>query len=162
MPCLTYCSISLIFLLASVFMFLTSFSIDFPYSYSSSLIKEMHQKLAKERMYIYMKGYIYGLMLSVLVLYFFKNEDQFSKNPATRSCFVSMVTTIFSVLYYKISPKSDYMFRYLTTQPDRDLYVYIYRKMQLRYYGGIFLGFVAALFIPAGLCNSKKISSEVK
>lgn len=158
MPCFTYCSISSIFIFAAAYMFMTTLRFHVPYDYSSEEIQYKHHKIAKERSCIYMKGYIYGLILSLAVMYGLKGKDKL-KSVQQQSCFVSGITMIFSILYYKLVPKSDYMVRHLVTQADRELYVYIYRKMQVRYYTGILLGFLAALFLPAGLCNGNKMLS---
>ena len=117
MICKINCTISLIFIIATIYFNLTIDKNDIYLNYVKKLDDEQvvkYNKIVSERKNISLMGYLYGLCLSVvfiLVNYNFKKI-----NRKMMLCVVGTITFLTHYFYYILSPKSDYMILHLNLQ----------------------------------------------
>lgn len=152
--CNISCAISTIFILGMIYM---TFSVDkknISKNFRATLDNALEQKydeLVNERLRIYYGGYILGFLLSmiVIVLNAYNNKKM---NPLSIMCLTGSITFLTTYFYYILSPKSDYMVKYLFKKDQREEWLKIYRTMQFNYHGGLFLGLLAVLGYSYAFC----------
>ena len=105
--------------------------------------REIYYKIKNERFYIYIKGYILGVIISTLILYYYQKNINYKINWALGILISNYITYTFYILY----PKSDYMIRYLDTQEERSVWLKIYRNLMINSHFGLLLGFIASILI---------------
>ncbi len=106
-----------------------------------------------ERRDIYLKGYVYGLILSVILI--LGNKYTMKKSKMGRGGNIGVmvgVTLLTNYFYYMLSPKSDLMVTHLDEEAQRVAWQKIYRTMQVSYHSGLLLGVVASGFFGASIC----------
>jgi len=99
--------------------------------------KSRYQNIMKERLTIYIHGMIFGLLLGFIYLNMAKEKT------TGRACMFTVIVLGVNYLYYILKPKTDYMVPHLTTQPQREAWLAIYKEMQYRCKMGFVLGIVA-------------------
>lgn len=128
-----------------------------------TVTKEQHdvlrKKLSKELDIIYTaianerrNHYIQGLLLGLVLSYFLGSLVE-TKNKFHRITFVLSITTLVSVLYYFLMPKSDWMLNHLKTEEQTRAWLEIYKTMKSRYFWGFVLGSLSAIPIGLAMCS---------
>ena len=69
---------------------------------------------------------------------------------AANGCIFTLITMGTAFLYYMLMPKSKYMLEVINDDEQNELWLEVYREMQLRYWGGFLLGVVGFALIGAG------------
>jgi len=103
----------------------------------SNVQKTRYEKIMKDRLDIYISGMVYGLLLGLIYLNIVK------KKTTGRACMFTVIVLGVNYLYYILKPKKDYMVPHLTTKPQREAWLAIYKEMQYRCKMGFVLGIVA-------------------
>jgi uncharacterized protein YacL len=153
MVCYKSCSIALIFLIGSLY---TNFNIDkskYILPFIESLTPELKQKyieISKERKNIYMKGLLYGLLLSIVIAGVFYKITSF--NYISSICFVSAVSLLTAFFYYIITPKTS-IITDLDNEKQRTAWLNIYKHMQYNYHFGLLLGIIGASIYAYSICK---------
>lgn len=148
MPCSTSCMISIIFLIGMIYFYVKTYNSEIVREYKNSLTPELkvrYNKIAKERLCISTKGYLLGLLLSLLIIV---NK----KNLTTTSLVCIVVATSFltNYFYYMLHPKSDWMLNHMENEQQVKNWVIMYREMSYNYHTGLVLGIIAvAIFAYA-------------
>ena len=153
MFCYKSCSIALIFFLASLYTTLNTDKITYFLPFINSLspeLKEKYNNIAKERRSIYIRGLIYGLILSIIIASTFYSFKSF--NYISSVCFVSAVSLLTAFLYYIITPKTS-IITDLDDPKQREAWLKIYKHMQFNYHIGAGLGLIGAFIYTYYLCN---------
>jgi hypothetical protein len=120
----------------------------------SNLMKQLSKKeqnhyksIIKHRKNIYYQGLFFGLLLSILFIYYNKLKDK------TVILFSALsITFVVNYFYYILYPKTDYMAKHLTTEKQRDAWLKIYKTMQFNYHFGFVLGLVGMFFVARAIC----------
>lgn len=152
--CTVSCAISTIFIIGMIYM---TFSIDkssvskrFKDTLDNAL-REKYASLVQERLQLYYGGYILGFLLSIAVI--IANVYSGKKmGPLVMMCLTGSITFVTTYFYYLLSPKSDYIVRYLYKKEQRDEWLRIYRTMQFHYHGGLALGLLAVIGYSYAFC----------
>lgn len=159
MNCKILCITGIVFLVANVYVSFNADKAEHKKAFYETLTPELKTKyetIVAERRDIYLKGYVYGLLLSILLILATKYFTKKSKMGRTGNIGVAVgVTFLTNYFYYMLSPKSDLMVTHLNEEEQRLAWQKIYRTMQVRYHSGLLLGMVAAGFFGASLCGLK-------
>lgn len=152
MFCKTTCFVSIVFLVANIFVM---FNVDKD-KLKNNFIKllnhqqrELYESLIRERRNIYFQGYALGLLLSLIYLFYVKQILGKRINNILLVCSVGFIVFIANYLYYILMKKSTYMIEHLNNKEQTKAWLDIYRTMQVKYHLGLLLGIVAAMIFAA-------------
>jgi|DEB0MinimDraft_6_1074348.scaffolds.fasta_scaffold01637_3 uncharacterized membrane protein YkgB len=148
MICGSTCGIALMFLIANIYVTLSSDSkLKIKENYYKTLSRNeilRYENIVNERRNIYFQGYGLGLIMSFILLALnYNNKNGLSNN--SMMCVVGAVTLTVNYFYYMLAPKSDYMVLHLNKREQREEWQKINRYMQVKYHVGLLLGIVAAM-----------------
>lgn len=163
MVCIKMCSLASIFLISMLYMAFATDKDSTTKKFTSTLTfnqNEKYKQLTEERRMLYLKGYGLGLVLTACYLlwnYLTKTIDRprsnvaaaaraFIRNPLSVACVAVVICSFTTYFYYTLSPKSDYIIRYLDNKEQREQWLNVYRKMQYNYHMSYILGIVAVFF----------------
>ncbi len=156
MVCTLTCFISILFVVANIFMMLSVNCKNTKMSLQKILDPKqllIHEKIVMERRNIYFKGYILGIVLSILLIVVNKSVLAKKMKNWSMICTVGAVTFTTNYLYYILSPKTTYMIQHLDNKQQINAWLKIYRTMQVKYHTGLVLGIVAIMiFAHANRC----------
>jgi uncharacterized protein YacL len=100
-------------------------------------LQNLYEKISRERLHIYYYGYVLGLILSAIIIFYKR------KTNATTICLVVVVSFITNYFYYILSPKSQWMLEHINSPEQTKAWLAMYRSMQVNYHTGFVLGIVA-------------------
>ncbi len=144
--CTISCIITFIFIIANLSV--NIFAMNTSQIYKSHLSQEnniKYNKIKHERKKIALDGLYLGLLISVIIILLLKNKSK--RSNTNLLCLVGSITFTIQVFYYILSKKSDYMILHLDKEKDRIQWLDVYRKYQVSYYGGLFVGIVGVTII---------------
>ncbi len=153
MPCLISCSISMVFIISMVYMTFSTHNVA--KEYEAQLPKELievYGKIVAERTQIYYSGFILGVVLSMLAIYYNVKVKKTKMSTMGMVCMVVAISFITSYLYYTVSPKSDYMLNHIKDEKQTKAWLEMYRQMKTNYHIGFVLGIVAVGFFGFAFC----------
>jgi hypothetical protein len=153
--CSSWCYIAIVFLVANIYVSFTADKTDRKDRLYKTLSPEgikQYENIVRERRDIYLKGYIFGLIISILFLYGVQGIRRTSMINTGLICIVGAITLICNYLFYIIHPKSDYMVLHLNTKAQRQAWLDIYRHMQFKYHSGLVFGIIAAMLFAKSVC----------
>lgn len=153
--CSSWCYIAIVFLVANIYVSFTADKTDRKDRLYKTLSPEgikQYENIVRERRDIYLKGYIFGLIISILFLYGVQGIRKTSMINTGLICIVGAITLICNYLFYIIHPKSDYMVLHLNTKAQRQAWLDIYRHMQFKYHSGLVFGIIAAMLFAKSVC----------
>ena len=155
MNCITFCTVGIMLLVANLVVCLTADKSkqkdEFYATLDADLIKR-YEGIIEERKSIYVRGLLYGLLLSAVLIGYAKMETKTRFNKGMYICVAGGTTLLTNYLYYMISPKSDYMVLHLNSPKQREEWAKINRSMQLKYHVGLVLGILAAGMFGGAVC----------
>lgn len=155
MFCGIWCSIAIVFLIANLYLSFTADKTDLKAAFYETLSNEhinQYESLVAERRDIYLKGYIFGLILAIAFLFSSQGVQRtFAVNTGI-ICVVGAISFIANYLFYMLYPKSNYMVIGLETEIQRKRWLDIYRHMQIKYHLGLVLGIIAAMALAKATC----------
>lgn len=141
MPCTVSCMISAVFIIGMIYFYNMTDKSDVVKHYKSILsddLKQRYETISKERTNISYQGYILGVILSFVIIFYNSKK----MNTTSLVCTVIATTFVTNYFYYILSPKSDWMLTHLNTQKERDGWLLMYREMQYNYHMGLVLGII--------------------
>ncbi len=144
--CNISCLIAIVFIIANLSV--NIFAMNTSQIYKSHLSQEnniKYNKIKHERKKIALDGLYLGLLISVIIILLLKNKSK--RSNTNLLCLVGSITFTIQVFYYILSKKSDYMILHLDKEKDRIQWLDVYRKYQVSYYGGLFVGIVGVTII---------------
>jgi len=154
MNCIANCSVGIVLLIANIFCM---FSVD-KYTIKKNLydslsfkLKERYVKIVKERRNIYYRGFVLGILLSLMMVAIMLNTNKNIPNRAIL-CTTLGITFLTNYFYYILSPKSDWMILHLNERRQREAWLDIYRTMSIRFHTGFLLGLLGVTFLTNGSC----------
>ena len=150
MTCLNYCVLGSAFLGSSILTMMSSkYSKNFV-NFRKLLNKsqlDIYNVISKERMSIYIKGLILGILLAVLKTF------NSSLKGTNKLCVFVVIALGVNYLFYSLHPKSSYMLLHLTSQQQNEAWLNIYKEMKLRCKLGLLLGVAGYILLGNGLCK---------
>jgi hypothetical protein len=109
-------------------------------------------KIVKERMLLYVRGSLLGIIIAVVFLFWAK--DSFAKY--TTICTFIIIMFVVQIGVYTMSPKRDFILNHLKTPEQNKLWLEVYKDMKKRYH----LGFIMGLLGYGVLCYAIVISKK--
>ena len=146
MACPISCMISGVFLIGMIYFYTMTDKSDIMNNYKSSLspdLQNKYDKIVKERMSISYQGYILGVILSLIIIFYNLKIKESKMNNISLVCTVIATAFLTNYFYYIVSPKSDWMLNHINTQKDAKAWLKMYTEMQYNYHMGLILGIIA-------------------
>ena len=150
MFCKGTCLIAIVFFIANIYTILSCANDNYKQEFKNVLSieqKNKYEQIIEERRSIYFKGYILGIILSILAVYF--NLKIFKKKLSTMSivCLVGTITFVTNYLFYILHPKTDYMLLHLNDKTQITGWLKIYKHMQVKFHMGFVFGIIAVMIM---------------
>jgi primosomal protein N' len=152
MFCKTTCFVSIVFLIANIYVMLNVDKNELKDNFVKLLNfnqKNLYESLIKERRNIYFQGYALGLLFSIIYLFYIKQFLNKKINNILMVCTVGFIVFLTNYFYYILIKKSTYMIEHLNNKEQIKAWLDIYRSMQVRYHIGLVLGIFAAMIFAA-------------
>ena len=146
LPCKLSCAVSLVFIVAMVYMMYATNQCDIIGDYEKTLSKELlpvYKKIAQERTSIYYYGYFLGFILTLLFIVYNSKIKKVPLAAMPLVCIVVSISFFTNYFYYILSPKTTYMTDHMKTQEEIQAWGKMYRGMQKYYHTGLVLGLIA-------------------
>lgn len=146
LPCKLSCAVSVVFIVAMIYMMYATTKSDIIGNYEKSLPKDLlpvYKKISQERTSIYYYGYFLGFILSMLFIVYNSKVKKVSLSAMPLVCIVVSISFFTNYFYYILSPKTTYMTDHLKTQEEIQAWGKMYRGMQKYYHTGLILGLIA-------------------
>jgi len=102
----------------------------------------IYQKINNFRMNIFIQGLFLGLLVSLFILTFYQNKNQW----INAGIFTSTILFV-NYMYYSLFPKPMWMLDYITNTNQAREWLDIYKFMKNRYHLGILFGLLFFYFL---------------
>ncbi len=148
MACNTSCIIAFGLIVAMLFTMISPDKFTLMSKYESLLSKaqlEKYHKIRKERLNICIMGFVLGIIIAFVVVYYMK------KSLITNICLVGAIVFVVNYFFYIFYPKSSFMITDLDEKEDREAWLAIYKHMTYIYHLGFVLGVVGAMVLCYGI-----------
>ena len=148
MPCYTSCVIATALIAAILFVNFSPGKVALEKKYISLLNEKQrthYEKIRKERLSIFIKGFIVSVLLAFGIVWYLK------KSLFTNVCLVGAIVFIFQYFFYVFYPKSSYMITELDTKEEREAWLAIYKHMTFYYHVGFVVGVLGAMLFCYGV-----------
>ena len=159
MVCYGSCMFASVFLIANIYTMFSCTNDNNKQQFKNTLTQEqqiLYEKIIQERKKIYYGGFILGIILSLIAV-FFGNKFLFSSNSKTahipKICMIASITFVTNYLFYILYPKTDYMLLHLNDKTQIQGWLAIYKKMQFKFHLGFVLGICAVIIYSYGFCK---------
>jgi len=114
--------------------------------------RKILEKVSKERMELYIRGQIFGVLLGIVLVYLLKNP----KIPlAMYGCLFVLTIYTTTYLYYRLSPKSDFLVRHLDKEEQRVAWLGMYNHMSRCHLIGSVMGIAGYFMFMIFMMSSK-------
>lgn len=146
MPCSLSCMISGIFIIGMIYFYNMTDKSEIVKHYKEKLtysLQKRYEKIGEERKWISYRGYILGLILSLVIIFYNVKMRGYKLNTISLVCLVMATCFLTNYFYYMLSPKSDWMLNHTTNQEEVKAWLLMYREMSYNYHMGIALGIIA-------------------
>ena len=144
MACHISCVISMIFIIEMIYFYSMTYNNAIVKKYKGSLSSDLQSKyeaISRERMMISYQGYILGLCLSLVIIFYNLQIKGVKNFPLV--CTVMATCFLTNYFYYILSPKSDWMLNHMGNQKETSAWLEMYREMSFNYHAGLAFGIVA-------------------
>lgn len=145
-PCPISCFISGAFLVGMAYFYYMADKSQTVKEYRTRLssdLKQRYDKITHERMTISIQGYVLGLLLSLLIIYYNIQLKDAKLSTWMMVCIVLSTSFVVNYFYYIIHPKSDWMLNHMHTPSETHAWLKMYRELQVNYHLGLVLGILA-------------------
>jgi len=112
--------------------------------------KGVYKKIVSKRRQIYIKGYLLGIVLSMIVILL--NYYYFKKDKLGALCIGIVISVLTTYFFYILSPKSKYMLEVLETREQINNWLKIYKSMKFKFHLSFLLGLIASFLIQYSVC----------
>lgn len=146
MACVISCMISAIFLIGMIYFYNMTDKSEIVKQYKATLPNDLQNKydeIKKERMLISGKGYLLGVILSFVIIFYNLKIKNLKMRSTTLVCTVVATAFLTNYFFYMLHPKSDWMLNYLKDSEHIKAWLKMYREMQYNYHMGLVLGIIA-------------------
>ena len=159
MVCYGSCMFASVFLIANIYTMFSCSNDNNKQEFKNTLTQQqqvLYEKIIQERKKIYYGGFLLGIVLSFLAVYF-GNKFLFSRNSKSAAlpkiCMIASITFVTNYLFYILYPKTDYMLLHLNDKTQIQGWLTIYKKMQFKFHLGFVLGIIAVIVYAYGFCK---------
>lgn len=143
MVCSFTCLISIGLIISMIYFYNASYRSPVVRNYRNRLDKDLqstYDKIVEERRNISTNGYIIGLVLSALAIYYNQVISENKMDISSLVCLVLVISFFTNYFYYILSPKSDWILNHIKNTEQSKLWLEMYRTMQYNYHLGMVLG----------------------
>jgi len=145
MVCSITCAISMVFIIASIYMAYSVRTSHITEKYKKQLpesLKKIYEKIEGERLTIYYQGFALGLLISLAIMFYryFFNKKIMSNFAIV--CLVVSVSFLTNYFYYILSPKKDYMLNHIEEKGQIIAWMEMNKQMQKYYHTGLVIGII--------------------
>jgi uncharacterized protein YacL len=145
MACTISCMISAVFIIGMIYFYnLTDKSLVVK-QYKSKLSPDLQQRyntISKERMMISYQGYLFGFIISMMIIFYNRNLKGVKMSNSSLICTLMATCFLTNYFYYMLYPKSDWMLNHMYNHEEVKAWLQMYREMQYNYHAGLVLGIV--------------------
>jgi len=146
MTCAISCVISAVFIIGMIYFYTMTDKSEIVKQYKQGLpsdLQKRYEKITEERRSISYYGYMLGLILSLILIFY--NVKIKGKKMGTTAlvCLVMATSFVTNYFYYMLSPKSDWMLNHMHNQEQVRSWLLMYREMSYNYHMGLALGIIA-------------------
>ena len=146
MVCSSTCLLSVGLLISMIYFYNATYQSPVVKMYRQRLGAELasrYDKIAEERKNISTRGYLLGLLLSGLAIYYNQVISVDKMDISQLVCLVIVISFFTNYFYYMLSPKSDWMLNHIKTNEQNKIWLEMYRTMQFNYHMGFVIGIIA-------------------
>ena len=146
MPCQISCLVSIIFIIGMIYMTYATINSNIMRKYQQQLpenLRTLYKSIVDERMRIYYFGYLLGLILALLIIFYNIQIKKGRFSNLSLICLVTSVSFLTNYFYYILSPKTDWMLNHIQDAEQSKAWLQMYRSMQVYYHSGLVLGIAA-------------------
>ena len=150
MVCYISFFISMMFIIGMVYFTTESYRNNTIQNYKNQLpieLKDIYEKITKERMKIYYQGYTLGLFLSLLIIIYNYKIKKEKLSLFSMICIVLATSFVTNYFYYTFYPKTDWMLNHITEPSQVKAWLIMYNNMQKYYHTGLFLGLISVIIL---------------
>lgn len=149
MSCLTDCVLASGFLGASIYVMIRDKSVSYNKLYSSlsDEKKEAYKKIKKERLMIWVKASMIGVLVSLSFSKFGNQIFNLPEGSFNKSCINTLIFFGVQYLVYRLYPKTDWMLNHVENNEQAKLWLDKYKYMSNRWHFGMVLGIVGYFFL---------------
>jgi uncharacterized protein YacL len=108
-----------------------------------SNLQNLYEKISGERMRLNYYGYVLGLVLSLIIIWYNYSLKRNKLTNTSLVCLVIVVSFFTNYFYYILSPKTTYMLQHINSPEQTKAWLSMYREMQYNYHFGFIVGIVA-------------------
>jgi uncharacterized protein YacL len=146
MVCSVSCSIATAFIIGQIYFYNATQNSKVVQHYREKLptnLKQLYDKLANERLFISIYGYVIGFILSICIILYNLRLKKAKFSNCSLICIVITTCFVTNYFYYMLSPKSDWMLNHINNPEQTKLWLQMYRTMSVYYHSGLVLGIIA-------------------
>jgi uncharacterized protein YacL len=146
MPCSATCLLATALIIAMIYFQNATTKSKIVQEYKKQLpsnLQNLYEKISAERMRLNYYGYILGLILSLIIIFYNYNSKRNKLTNTSLVCLVIVVSFFTNYFYYILSPKSTYMLEHINSPEQTKAWLAMYREMQYNYHFGFVIGIVA-------------------
>ena len=146
MVCSVTCLLSLGLIVSMIYFYNATYNSPVVRNYRNRLGKDLaskYDKIVEERKNISRMGYLIGLVLSILIIYYSQTISENKMDNTSLVCLVLVVSFFTNYFYYILSSKNDWILNHIENVEQSKLWLQMYRTMQYNYHLGMVLGIVA-------------------
>lgn len=108
-----------------------------------------YNEIIKERS----KLYILGLIIGIILVFIINNNLKYKFfNKFHKLTTYTTIIFMTAVLFYTLSPKSDYMLNHISNNKESKAWLDIYKNMKYKYMIGIILGAISSIPLANAFC----------
>lgn len=154
---MTECYLSAGFIGSSIYMMLSKSSKHKKlYQTLNNKQKEVYKKIKKERLLIWLKATLLGVLFSIVFAKFGKYYFDMN-NSFNRACIGTLIYYSVQYMVYSIHPKSDYMLNHINNNEQAKAWLDIYNSMKNKWHMGMLLGLVGYFLLSMTIFKNKSI-----
>ena len=142
--------ISFMFIIAMVYSNIAAYENKTIQTYKNQLpdnLKDVYDRISKERLKIYLQGYALGFMLSLFVIIYNYKVKQDKLSLFSIISIVLATTFITNYFYYTLHPKTEWMLDNINDPVQIKIWLDMYKHMKGYYHFGLLLGLISIVLL---------------
>ena len=142
--------ISIMFIIAMIYSNIAAYENKTIKNYKDQLpnnLKDVYDRICKERLKIYYQGYILGLFLSLIIIIYNYKVKENKLSLFSIICIVLATSFIANYFYYILHPKTEWMLDNITDPSQVKIWLNMYKHMKGYYHVGLLVGLIAIIIL---------------
>ena len=142
--------ISIMFIVAMIYSNIAVYENKTIQNYKNQLpdnLKNVYDRISKERLKIYYQGYILGFVLSLFIILYNYKVKQDKLSLFSIICIVLATSFITNYFYYTLHPKTEWMLDNINDPVQIKIWLDMYKHMKGYYHFGLLLGLISIVLL---------------